>query len=100
MKVLLLDFDGVILNNATTNELVQSKVTAYYSEKLKVPTQLARHSNIRGFKKHGHTVRVLNSLHIPTSISEFNSYVYSDDMLSHVHSSINEHDGIFNNDFL
>jgi len=92
MNVLLLDFDGVIFNNARTNELIQSQVTAFYSKKLNIPLQLGRHSNIKGFKKYGHTVRLLNSLHKNTSISEFNTFVYNNDVLSQVHSAINNND--------
>lgn len=75
--MLLLDFDGVILDNKY-NKIVGVKATNYVQKIMKLPYAEARNMNKYMYKTFGHTTKGLNKLGYNTDIEDFNRFVYND----------------------
>lgn len=77
--VALLDFDGVILRNTASKKFIQQRVNTYFANKLpNVPPKLLHALNHEMYSSYGHSHIGLKEFRIPSSIIEFNNFIYSD----------------------
>ena len=97
-KCLLLDFDGVIINNGTINENITEKAACFLAKHTHINPQSALKINKRNYRKFGHTLYLTNYInknernYEPLTIDDFNNYVYEDafiqnNCLSHLNST-------------
>jgi FMN phosphatase YigB (HAD superfamily) len=97
-KCLLLDFDGVIINNETINENVTEKASCFLAKHTHIKPQSAVKINRKNYRKFGHTLYLTNYInknkkkYEPLTIDDFNNYVYDEDFirsncLSHLNSN-------------
>lgn len=83
-KVVLVDFDGVIIKNKKINKVVVDRIEGYVQHKLGVSKDSAGALNEILYKKHGHTVKGMKKLRPnDTCLQEFNDYVYTG-ILDHI----------------
>lgn len=86
-KCLLLDFDGVIINNGTINENITEKAACFLAKHTHIRPQNALKINRRNYRKFGHTLYLTNYInknernYKPLTIDDFNNYVYEDDFI-------------------
>jgi hypothetical protein len=87
-KCLLLDFDGVILNNKTVNENLSKRASLFLSENTHLTPDYALKVNRKQYKKYGHTLYLTNEINNKKkfkkkmTIQDFNEYVYTDDFVN------------------
>ena len=97
-RCLLLDFDGVIINNWTINENVTEKAACFLAKHTHINTKSALKINKKNYRKFGHTLYLTNYINKiernskPLTIDDFNNYVYDYDFiqnncLSHLNSN-------------
>jgi phosphoglycolate phosphatase-like HAD superfamily hydrolase len=85
MRVLLLDFDGVLLRNPHVNRYVGNACTRWLADRTRQSYAQARKAN----KAHGHTSIVLQKVYkIPCSVEVFNQEVYKRYLSSEVMSRL------------
>lgn len=82
-RSLLLDFDGVLINNVKMNRLIQHQATKFFSHHTKIPYDMSFKLNNKFYKHYGHTVNFVKDL-VPKDVNmlDFNEYVYSPEVLS------------------
>ena len=76
-KVVLLDFDGVVLKNHPIHRTVGMKCRTYLQKYVPIRDPIkASELNRHLYESTGHTLTGLKELGYPVSINEFNNYVY------------------------
>jgi FMN phosphatase YigB (HAD superfamily) len=95
---ILIDFDGVLLNNQRLNTKISDKCDRYFSNKTGLSLQQSKKINRTHYKKYGHTLNLLNEKMLKDTkvfLEDFNDYVYDDKLLGEVKWDINKND-LFN----
>lgn len=78
-KVLLLDFDGVVIKHAKSSYEISRRSQNFVQMITKVQNETqARNLNVHLYKNYGHTVLGLQKMGYKVSVEDFNKYVYSD----------------------
>jgi FMN phosphatase YigB (HAD superfamily) len=77
-KVLLLDFDGVILKSPNSNKIIANKANRFVKNFVNTSNKNASIINKYLYKTFGHTAIGLQKLGYKTSIDEYNKFVYND----------------------
>ena len=87
---LLLDFDGVIVNNNTINKNVSKRASLFLSDNTNLKPKKAIKINQKYYRKFGHTLYLTNHIndkrkdkHEKLTITDFNDYIYTDDFIQH-----------------
>lgn len=84
-KVLLLDVDGVILQQKKVLHHVSNNILHYYAKELKLPLNKALHLNKLLYTEYGHSYRGLCKVfNFDKSIHHFNTAVYTPDVIQSV----------------
>lgn len=84
---LLLDFDGVIINNKVINHNIANKSSLFLSEHTHIKPHQAIEINKRNYRTFGHTLYLTNYInkhkknYKPLTIDDFNSYVYKEEFI-------------------
>lgn len=77
-KVLLLDFDGVVVRHPKSSFEISKRSQEFVKKHTRVKTDFeARVLNAHLYKSYGHTLLGLQKLGYKVSVAEFNEYVYS-----------------------
>ena len=78
-RIVLVDFDGVVLKNKTAGNYIKTKVERFVQKvtPIKDP-KLAEIYNKELYTSHGHTLIGLRKHGCDVSLTEFNEYVYGD----------------------
>lgn len=89
MKAVVLDVDGVILRHPPTLHKVYRRIERYVSNKTLIHPVESQKVNEVLYKQFGHTFLGLQKMY-PSSISlsEFNEYVYTDDIVNSLANSV------------
>lgn len=97
-SLLLLDFDGVLLNNYYINNKIQERAGLFMSSKLHISYDHAQNINKKYYKKFGHTIHLMNYLlkHMHTksrvTLDDFNNFVYNSRFIDECADHINDSD--------
>jgi FMN phosphatase YigB (HAD superfamily) len=95
---LLLDFDGVLLNNEKINEKIEHRAAKFVGKKMHISESSARTLNRKHYKKYGHSVYMLNHFfkkrgaNAMVTLEEFNTYLYQRDFAQECCTLINHKD--------
>lgn len=97
---LILDFDGVIVNNHTINENVTKRAASFLSDNTHLKPKHAMRVNREKYRKFGHTLFLTNHINNnhkldneELTIKDFNDYIYTTDFIkTHCLSHLDSHD--------
>jgi FMN phosphatase YigB (HAD superfamily) len=92
---ILIDFDGVLLNNSRLNTKISDRCDRYFSHKTGLSLQTSKKINRTYYKKYGHTLNLLNEKMLTDTkvfLEDFNDYVYDNKLLGEVKWDINKKD--------
>lgn len=85
---LLLDFDGVIINNNTINKNISKRASLFLSDNTHLQLEQSIKINKKYYRKFGHTLYLTNYINNKRknknnelSITDFNNYIYTDDFI-------------------
>lgn len=95
---ILIDFDGVLLNNQHLNTKISDRCDRYFSHKTGLSLQKSKQINRTYYKQYGHTLNLLNEKILKDTqvfLEDFNDYVYDTKLLREVKWDINKKD-LFN----
>lgn len=89
-KAVVLDVDGVILRHPPTLQKVHRRIEHYVSNKTQTHLNESKRVNELLYRHYGHTYLGLKNVYARSSVtlSEFNDFVYTDDIVKSVNNAV------------